>query len=223
MSESQAKVKELWGEKFSIVPHGLAEDQVVAYVNRLLEHSKRRESAEERQSTLLKLAEQTVIEADKLAASIKAQAKKEAEEEKARIVAQAADKAREEGQKIIKAAEDEASTRASKIVSKAEQDAQEIIERAQKRAQDILQAASEKAASIESEAKVEAEYAVRHMTTKLAHELRAAVTGVCNQMLSGLDVWEGDKVAQQETTNGKTSHEAMPEPHRVTSRPSAKK
>ena len=61
---SKVTAKKLWGESFHVVPEGLDEDEVVKYVDKLKVEL-------DRQSALQKLAEQTVVEADKLAGSIK--------------------------------------------------------------------------------------------------------------------------------------------------------
>ena len=54
--------KEHWGVKFSVVPNGLSEEEVVSFVDDLMKSSK---SSDDKQASLIKLAEQTVIEADK--------------------------------------------------------------------------------------------------------------------------------------------------------------
>ena len=88
MENAEAK-KVLWGEEFHVVPEGLAEDEVVSFVDDLMEQSRQIRDDQERQASLHRLAEQTVVEADKLAASIKQQARGEAEAEAARLIAAA--------------------------------------------------------------------------------------------------------------------------------------
>ena len=86
--------KKLFGTEFSIVPHGLSEEEVVSFVNNLKLEPHNGGFDEKRQSSLITLAEQTVIEAHKLAESIKEQAVRDAEAEAARIT-----KVAEEGSK----------------------------------------------------------------------------------------------------------------------------
>ena len=123
-----------------------------------------------------KLAEQTVVEADKLAESIQQQARKDAEEASAKVLAAAEEQAQVHAQRIIKGAERDADSQSRQTTAKAE-----------KEAQDSLQEARERAATIEAEAKVEAEYIVRRMTVKFVEELRSAVTDTASDMLPTLD------------------------------------
>ena len=162
--------------EFRVVPDGLAEDEVVSFVNNLMEQSRVGGDDDDRQGSLRKLAEQTVVEADKLAESIQQQARKDAEEASAKVLAAAEEQAQVHAQRIIKRAERDADSQSRQTTAKAE-----------KEAQDSLQEARERAANIEAEAKVEAEYIVRRMTVKFVEELRSAVTDTASDMLPTLD------------------------------------
>ncbi len=141
----------------------------------------------DRQASLLKLAEQTVVEADKLAESIKEQAKKEAEEERSKIVSAAREEAKAAAERVMSRAEREATDQLETAVKKAEQDANEILANARKESERILQTAREKLPGIESAAKLEAEYIVRRFTVNFVEEIRSAVTDAAEQMLPNLD------------------------------------
>ena len=180
-------VKELWGVEFPIVARGLAEDDVVSFVNKLMEENRRVKEERERQSSLLKLAEQTVVEADRLAESIKEQARQEAEEEASKIRAASEQQAQEQAQRVVRKAEREAAERSSAIIDEAKVEAQELTARAQKESQDIIQATRDKIPGIASEARLEAEYIVRRFTVNFVEELRAVVTETCGKMLPSLD------------------------------------
>jgi len=78
----RAQTRNLWGKEFSIVGDGLAEAEVVAFVSELLQR-------QQHQSSLMELAQRTVIEAEKLALSLREKAKSEAEAEAAGIISQA--------------------------------------------------------------------------------------------------------------------------------------
>ena len=65
--------KELWGVSFRVVPDGLAEDEVVSFVNKIMAKGRSPNEDQERQDSLRILAEQTVVEADRLAGEIKQQ------------------------------------------------------------------------------------------------------------------------------------------------------
>ena len=89
------EVKKLWGREFNIVEKGLDEAQVVGFVSELLSQHKVALQQQKNLAHLRMLADTTIVEANKLAASIMEQAKREAEAEAARIVAQAEQRARE--------------------------------------------------------------------------------------------------------------------------------
>ena len=112
----------------------------------------------------MKLAEQTVVEADKLAAGINEQARQEAQEEGARLISASKQTAEEQAQRLLERAKREAFEQTGEIVAGAERDAREIIEKAHKEALGITQVARDKLASVESEAKLEAEYIARRFT-----------------------------------------------------------
>ena len=181
------EVKELWGVQFSVVPEGLAENEVVSYVDDLREEVRKEREERERQASLLKLAEQTVIEADKLAESIKDQARKDAQEEAAGIIAASDGTAQEQANKIKSEAERDAEAQTSATIAKALSGAEEIIAKARKEAQEVIESVREKAASMEAEAKLEAEIIVRRFTVRFVEEIRSVVTETSNNILPNLD------------------------------------
>ncbi len=180
-------VRELWGNEFRVVPEGLSEEEVVSFVNGLMEKSRQGRQDKGQQASLLKLAEQTVVEADKLAESIKQQAREEAEEESAAHLAAAQEQAREQAQRLVKKIERGATEQSSAAVAKAEGEAGEIVADARREAQSIIQVAKEMVPGIVSEAKLEAEYIVRRFTVKFVEEIRSTVSETSNNMLPGLD------------------------------------
>ena len=78
-------VKHLWGAEFSVVPEGLSEGQVVSFVNDLIARSQGNGAEGERHSSMVQLTEKTILEAHKLAESIKERATRDAEAEAERI------------------------------------------------------------------------------------------------------------------------------------------
>ena len=66
-----------------------------------MEESGQAQSVGDRQASLLRLAEQTVVEADKLAESIKEQSRQEAQDEAAKIIAAATDEAKEKADRLL--------------------------------------------------------------------------------------------------------------------------
>ena len=180
-------VKELWGVEFSVVPDGLAEEQVVNYVNGLISRSQEDGAEQDRHSPLFKLAEQTVVEAHQIAESTKEEARREAETEAARIRAKAEENAQEQAQQILETARNEAAAKSNKIVANAEEEAQHILRSTRSEAHDILQAAKQTAEDLQSQAKLEAEYTVRKLQAKLTEEIRSGVTKICNNLLPSLN------------------------------------
>ena len=183
----QKDTKELWGVEFRTVPDGLDEDQVVSFVDKLMEQSRLGRDEQERQASLHKLAEQTVVEADKLAESIKEDARKEAQEEAARIQAAAEEQAQAEADRIIKQAERDSAARSRAALAKSDKDAQEAVAKSRKEAQSIVQDARDRAEAMETEAKLEAEYIVRRLTVKFVEEVRSVVTETSNNLLPSID------------------------------------
>lgn len=176
---------------------------------------------QDRHASLLKLAEQTVVEADKLAESIKEQAKKEAEEERAKIVSAAREEAKAAAERVTSRAEREAADQIETAVKKAEQDANEILANARKDSDRILQAAREKLPGIESAAKLEAEYIVRRFTVNFVEEIRSAVTEAAEQMLPNLDDLmkrSGQQGVLQEGADGKAASQGRPSRPRSSSK-----
>lgn len=179
-------VKKLWGVEFSVVPEGLAEDQVVAFVDSLIAMSGNGQTEQDPQSSLFKFAQKLVVEAQAHASSIKEEAKREAEAEAARIHAEAEEQARQHGQRMVEAAQTEASTKASEITAKARQEAQQITRLARTEAEDIIQDAHQQAYDLRGQAKLEAELTVRRLAARAGDEIRAAVTNIYNDLLPSL-------------------------------------
>jgi vacuolar-type H+-ATPase subunit H len=146
MDTNDGKTKEMWGRRFKVVKNGLDEAEVVSFVTGLIEQNKELTTKLEHIDTLKKLAEKTVIEAEKQAKDIKAEI-----EEKAQARAEA----------ILAEAQEKAQVEASRIVSEADQKAERIllekIELAKKQGEDILNAAEERAERIKADANKEAE------------------------------------------------------------------
>ena len=221
MAAEEAEVKELWGVSFSIAPQGLSEEQVVSFVNELMEKSAAEREKHEKQASLLKLAEQTVVEADRLAETIKQRARDESQAEAAVIRAEAETSAQEDARKIIAAAEQEAAAQSSAAIAKAQGEGQKLILeataessaaiakargegqeltlKAQAEGQRILEDSRGRVASTEAEAKLEAEFIVRRMTQKVSEGIRQAVAETCNDLLPALDDIVKERSEQRES------------------------
>ena len=140
MGKNGAKdsVIELCGRGFRRVKDGLDEAQVLSFVNELISQRDILAKREEHLSSLTKLAEKTVAEADKLASGIKTEAMEQAKAEAAAITARAEEQAQqmieEKRAEIVTIASKEAAT----IKSEAEREAGLLLEKQRKMIQPEL-------------------------------------------------------------------------------------
>ena len=142
------KVRNLWGQDFRILSKGLAENDVVVFVEKLM--SQHRESLKQADhlASLHELAAMTVEEAERMAASIKEEARKEVEAESARITAEA----RARADQVLEVAEKEAEAGAARAVSKASSTAREVEGEAEQAAKKQREAADRaRAAAFDAE------------------------------------------------------------------------
>ena len=82
-------VKTLWGHEFRMVSVGLAESDVVAFVNRLMSQNKDNSDDDNCAASLSELGKRTLERAEALAKEIKEQVEKEGERRSAEIVSEA--------------------------------------------------------------------------------------------------------------------------------------
>ena len=155
----------LWGREFARVPDGLDERQVKAYVDGLLSKLNGDQGSPRSYSASLdRLAEQTVLEAEKLANQLREEARQirvHAQVEAERLIAEARGSAKEQGDAIA-----------------------QVATRASEEAQTILQAARDKGLAIEREALQRAhelmEVAKRQLETQIRRDVRGASEKLLN-------------------------------------------
>ena len=126
-----------------------------------------------RESSIYKLAQELLAETDRLAKSIKEDARRDAETEAARIRADAQAKVHEE---VLKPAEAEAAAKSHDIITNAERAAQKIIAWAKAEAEEIVHTARRKAEELESEAEI----TLTRLTDSITEQIDAAVTNLSN-------------------------------------------
>ena len=124
-------IVELWGHEFSIAKNGLDETQVVSFIDELINERDLLLKRMEHLSTLTKLAEKTIVEADRLAEDTKKEAKAEAEAILAKADEQTQQMIREKRAEIITIANKEAEV----IKANAEREAESLITRQKERIQ----------------------------------------------------------------------------------------
>jgi len=119
---------ELGGTEFRRVKNGLDEAQVASSISELISQRDKFRQNEEHLSSLTKLAEKTVTEADELAEEIKTEAKEQAKTEASAIIT----KAEEQAQRIIEEKRTEiiniATEQAEAIKTEANQEAELLLE-----------------------------------------------------------------------------------------------
>lgn len=167
MDTSDGKIREIWGRKFKIVKNGLDENEVFSFIGGLIDQNNALASKLEHLDSLTKLAERTVIEANKQAQGIKKEAEEKANASAASIIAEAEEKAKKETERITSEGE-----------RKARQIAQEKIAAAEQQAQSLLKASDEKAESIKIKANGEASQIIAE-----ANQSAAAIDQQAQEML----------------------------------------
>ncbi len=199
-------VVELWGREFNLVKNGLSEVQVVSFVNDLTKQHEALLQRQDHLGALTTLAERTVIEAEKLAAEIREDAKKQGAADASRIVAQAeasaesqtnaiVAEAKTRAEKMARETEDQALASADKIVSElkrsAESEAARIISGAEARGRHIIEQneaeASQQAAAILVRAQQEASHILDREKQRIQPEISQFVGRLQTQLLAELD------------------------------------
>ena len=162
------KTKRLWDQEFTIVEEGLAEGQVVGFVTKLMQEHKELVQQFQSIGSLRRLAQATVVEAEKLAMTIKEEAKRQAETETARIIRESEEKARS----IV--------ADAARMERLAAEEAAAILRRAKEEAEAMKAEARRESESFVTQAKhrieVEAENAIAEIYGKLMDSFESSIT-----------------------------------------------
>ncbi len=145
MQHKNGKTREIWGRHFSVVKQGLDEREVFSFVGTLIERNNEYAEKLEHVDSLVKLAENTIIEADQEAERIRLQALERAGEEARAILARSGEDARSQAQTVLSDAEEAAAVQAATILADAERQAQEKLAAAQQLSREIISSAEEEA------------------------------------------------------------------------------
>jgi len=121
-------IVELWGHEFKKAKDGLDKEEVVSFVNELINKYETLLKRTEHLSSLTKLAENTIVEADNVAKEVHKEAENKAKAEANAIVA----KAEEQAQKIIQ-------EKSAEAVAMANREAEAIKANARQRAESLLE------------------------------------------------------------------------------------
>jgi hypothetical protein len=118
----------LGGREFKRVKNGLGEAQVASFIDELTKERDKLAQSQDHITSLNRLAERTVVEADKLAAQIKAEAEEQAKSEGAAVIDKAKEQARQMAEQKIAEAVEVANEKANAIKAKAEEEAALLLE-----------------------------------------------------------------------------------------------
>ena len=118
----------LGGHEFKRVKNGLDEAQVASFINELIKERDKLAQSQNHITSLNRLAEMTIVEADKLAAQVKTEAAEQAKAESAAIIDKAKEQARQMAEKKLAEAVEIANEKANAITAKAEEEAALLLE-----------------------------------------------------------------------------------------------
>lgn len=131
-------VIELWGHEFKKAGEGLDRGEVVSFINELMKKHEALLKRTEHLTSLTKLAEKTIVEADTVAKQVKNEAKEQARAEAKAILSEAEEKA----QKMVQGKRAEALAKVDQeveaIKAKAQQEAENMLEEKSKEIQPEL-------------------------------------------------------------------------------------
>ena len=182
------------GQTFRIVKHGFDKNEVFTFIASLIDQNNEYAQKLEHLDSLRKLAEHTVIEANKMAESIKVEIVEKAREEATAIMREAEKKAREEAERIIADAAESSQNR----ISAAEQLASDILKRAEDEAGQIKAPAAEEATRIVAEAQQGAEELARKMTTYAEKQRRSVLESTQRKAQEMKEVAEKEALITQQ-------------------------
>jgi cell division initiation protein len=118
----------LGGREFKRVKNGLDEAQVASFIGELIKERDKLTQSQAHITSLNRLAEMAVVEADKLAAQVKTEAVEQAKAESAAIIDKAKEQARQMTEKKLADAVELANEKANTIKAKAEEEAVRLLE-----------------------------------------------------------------------------------------------
>jgi vacuolar-type H+-ATPase subunit H len=178
-------IVELWGREFAKTREGLDEEQVVSFINELMSKYETLRNRTEHLSSLTKLAEKTIVEADNVAKDLQKEAEDKAGAEANAIIAEA----EEQAQKIIQ-------EKSAEAVAMANREAEAIRARARQQAESLLE---EKTKEIQPK--------LRDTVQSLYRELLSQLESLKQQVVTLEEEFESKLSQSLEDTNADTSNE----------------
>jgi hypothetical protein len=127
-AKAKDDVIELGGREFKRVKNGLDEAEVASFIDELIKERNKLAKSQDHITSLNRLAEMAVVEADRLATQIKTEAAEQAKAESTAIIDKAKEQARQMSEKKIAEAVEIANEKANAIKAKAEEEAALLLE-----------------------------------------------------------------------------------------------
>jgi len=128
----------LGGREFKRVRNGVDEAEMAVFIDELIKERDELAKAKHHIASLTKLAETTIVEADRMAAQIKAEASEQAKAERAALIDEAEEQARQTAERKQAEVLEIANEKADAVHSEAEKEAAMLLENANKKAWDEL-------------------------------------------------------------------------------------
>ena len=164
------------GHEFKRAKNGLDEAQVTSVINELINERDKLAQSQDHLTSLNRLAERTIVEADKLAMQIKTEAAEQAKAESAATV----DKAKEQAREMME-------EKVAEAVKLAEEEAGAIKAKAEEEAGAIKAKAEEEARAIKAKTEEEAALLLENQKNKTLGELRNLVNQQSGYLLDELE------------------------------------
>ena len=200
MPMREKTIRQLWGQDFDIVREGLDEAQVEAFVSQLVAERSALLQRQEHLLSLMKLAERTVTEADRLSADIKREAESEARAKATEIIARAEQEAKEYMEQKRTEVLTSAGREADAMKASAREAAESLANQYRQRAQDEFQASIQ----------------------RLHSQLLSGLKGVMESAAALKPEWE-HRLAELMTTCARPEDQAAAPPPPATPHPKAEK
>lgn len=118
----------LGGCEFKRVKNGLDEAQVASFIDEIIKERDKLAQSQEHIASLNKLAEMTVVEADRLATQVKTEATEQAKGESTAIIDKAREEARQMVERKIAESVEIANEKANSIKARAEEEAAQLVQ-----------------------------------------------------------------------------------------------
>jgi hypothetical protein len=211
----------LSGREFKRAKNGLDETQVESFINDLIDERDKLAESQDHVASLNRLAERTIVEADKLAEQIKTEAAEQAKGDSAAIVDKAKEQARQMVEKKVAEAVKLADEEAMAIKAKAEEEAALLLEnqktKIQRELRDLvnqqsgylleeLERLKQQAASIQAD--------FDNGSPEFGEEERGASAGIAQEKggAAGAPSGQSDTMAAEVSKKARGEHRQQPEP-----------